>query len=158
MAGQPKPVPSIGRASQADAGRRPVQLHPPTAQSPGVTAPAGRRRFAPGGRHRFPPAGAGRRALVPISVPTRIDVTDAGRAIGTQYFTATQKGFFLALRPAVGPTRGSSGTQDYERLRLSHELSREICMERDLAVAPQQDPHRECSSFVRADRGLHLSF
>ncbi|HEX3598057.1 MAG TPA: adenylate/guanylate cyclase domain-containing protein [Polyangiaceae bacterium] len=140
-----QPVPSIARVSQA-LQQTPAQVHPPTVQSPGmpqqpriggfapVTAP-----FSPTG-----PAAAPR----PNLGSTRIDVSDAGRAIGTQ-ITATQKGF---LPYDQLQTNTQQLSQDYERLRLSHELSREICMERDLPSLLNKILIA-MFKFVRADRG-----
>src|SRR6185503_5211730 len=79
---------------------------------------------------------------------TRIDVSDAGRAIGTQ-ITATQKGF---LPYEQLKTNTSQLASDYERLRLSHELSREICMERDLSALLNKILI-SIFKFIRADRG-----
>jgi adenylate cyclase len=79
---------------------------------------------------------------------TRVDVSDASRAIGTQ-ITATQKGFLPYDQVAANPQQLSA---DYERLRLSHELSREICMERDLTSLLNKILI-SMFKFVRADRG-----
>jgi adenylate cyclase len=58
---------------------------------------------------------------------TRIDLNDQARQIGTQ-IAAVEKGFlaFDRISNDVAQLRA-----DYERLRLSHELSREIAAERD---------------------------
>src|SRR5262249_46010251 len=58
---------------------------------------------------------------------TRVDLNDQARQIGTQ-IAAVEKGFLAFERIAsdLGQLRA-----DYERLRLSHELSREIALERD---------------------------
>ncbi len=80
---------------------------------------------------------------------TRVNVSDQERAIGTQ-IDATQKGFLPFDQVSANPQQLAA---DYERLRLSHELSREIALERD---------HDRLLSkilltifkFVRADRGV----
>jgi adenylate cyclase len=80
---------------------------------------------------------------------TRIDLNDQARAIGTQ-IAAVDKGFlpFDRIGSDVNQLRA-----DYERLRLSHELSREIAAERDT----QKLLEKILSSvfkFIRADRGV----
>ncbi|MGC4068944.1 MAG: FHA domain-containing protein [Polyangiaceae bacterium] len=79
---------------------------------------------------------------------TRIDVTDQARAIGTQ-IAATQKGFLPYDQIASNPQQLAA---DYERLRLSHELSREIALERDLATLLDKIL-LTIFKFIRADRG-----
>lgn len=80
---------------------------------------------------------------------TRVDVTDKARAIGTQ-IAAIQKGFLPYDQLAQNPAQLSA---DYERLRLSHELSREIALERDLPTLLQKIL-QTIFRFVRADRGV----
>jgi adenylate cyclase len=80
---------------------------------------------------------------------TRIDVNDKARAIGTQ-IAATQKGF-LPYDQLASNTQQLSA--DYERLRLSHELSREIALERDLPTLLNKIL-LTIFKFVRADRGV----
>lgn len=92
--------------------------------------------------------GAGAAPMPPIG-GTRVDVTDKARAIGTQ-IAATQKGFLPYDQVASNPAQLSA---DYERLRLSHELSREIALERDLATLLQKIL-QTIFRFVRADRGV----
>jgi len=79
----------------------------------------------------------------------QVDLTDQQRAIGTQ-IAATEKGFRPFEQIATDPVALRA---DYERLRLSHELSREIALERDttrlLAKILQS-----IFKFVRADRGV----
>jgi adenylate cyclase len=79
---------------------------------------------------------------------TRIDVTDQARAIGTQ-IAATQKGFLPYDQIASNQQQLAA---DYERLRLSHELSREIALERDLATLLDKIL-LTIFKFIRADRG-----
>jgi adenylate cyclase len=89
------------------------------------------------------------RAAAPPMNATRVDVSDQARAIGTQ-IAATQKGFLPYDQLASNPPQLSA---DYERLRLSHELSREIALERDRSTLL----HKillTIFKFVRADRGV----
>jgi len=80
---------------------------------------------------------------------TRIDVQDEDRAIGTQ-IAATQKGFlpYEHLAHDMAQVRA-----DYERLRASHELSREIALERDTTKLLDKIL-ASIFKFIRADRGV----
>ncbi len=80
---------------------------------------------------------------------TRIDLSDAGRAIGNQ-IDATARGFLPYDQLAQNPNQLA---QDYERLRLSHELSREIGLERDLTSLLNKIL-MSVFRFIRADRGI----
>ncbi len=80
---------------------------------------------------------------------TRIDMSDAGRAIGNQ-IDATARGFLPYDQLAQNPNQLA---QDYERLRLSHELSREIALERDLNSLLNKIL-MSVFRFIRADRGV----
>lgn len=82
---------------------------------------------------------------------TRVDLSDQARSIGTQ-IDATQKGFLPYDQLATDQMQLS---QDYERLRLSHELAREIALERDLEVLLDKILET-IFRFVRADRGVIL--
>ena len=86
-------------------------------------------------------------SMPPMS-SSRIDVTDQARAIGTQ-IAAAQKGF-LPFDQIAGNQQQLAA--DYERLRLSHELSREIALERDLASLLDKIL-LTIFKFIRADRG-----
>ena len=94
-----------------------------------------------------PPASSSKR----IGMKTRVDLNDQARSIGTQ-IDATQKGFLPFDQLARDPVQLS---QDYERLRLSHELAREIALERDLEVLLDKIL-ATIFRFVRADRGVIL--
>jgi len=87
-------------------------------------------------------------ALPPLNA-TRVDMNDQSRAIGTQ-IAATQKGFLPYDQLASNAAQLQA---DYERLRLSHELSREIAMERDRRVLLNKIL-LTIFKFVRADRGV----
>ncbi len=78
----------------------------------------------------------------------RVDVTNDPRRIGTQ-IAATQKGFLPIDQVADNPQQLAA---DYERLRLSHELSREIALERDLPTLLDKIL-LTIFKFIRADRG-----
>lgn len=89
---------------------------------------------------------------VPVSKHTmglsRVDVHNDVRRIGTQ-IAAAQKGFLPIDQIASNPQQLAA---DYERLRLSHELSREIALERDLPTLLDKIL-LTIFKFIRADRG-----
>ncbi|MCH2109931.1 MAG: FHA domain-containing protein [Polyangiaceae bacterium] len=91
------------------------------------------------------PVASGRR----IGMQTRVDMNDNAPSIGKQ-IDATNKGFVPYEKAAANPGQLQ---QDYERLRLSHELSREIALERDLEVLLGKILET-IFRFVRADRGV----
>jgi len=78
----------------------------------------------------------------------KVDVNNESRHIGTQ-IAATQKGFLPIDQIAHNPQQLAA---DYERLRLSHELSREIALERDLPTLLDKIL-LTIFKFIRADRG-----
>src|SRR6185503_16778316 len=80
---------------------------------------------------------------------TRIDVQEEDRAIGTQ-IAATQKGFLPYEQIAQDTAQVRA---DYERLRASHELSREIALERDTSKLLDKILD-SIFKFIRADRGI----
>ncbi len=82
---------------------------------------------------------------------TRVDVQDRARAIGTQ-ITAHTKGFLPFDQAAAD---GSQLRLDYERLRLTWELTREIGLERDLEKMLERIL-LSLFKFVNADRGVIL--
>jgi adenylate cyclase len=93
---------------------------------------------------------AGTSAMPQVSpTATRVDINDRARAIGTQ-IAAIQKGF-LPYDQLAG--NASQLAADYERLRLSHELSREIALERDLPTLLNKILIT-IFKFVHADRGV----
>ncbi len=113
-------------------GGPPSYPFPVPAQQPFLQAP-GAAPYTPA----MPPFGA-----------TRVDLTDQARAIGTQ-IAAAQKGFLPYEQLAQNPQQLAA---DYERLRLTHELSREIALERDLPVLLDKIL-LTIFKFIRADRG-----
>lgn len=86
-------------------------------------------------------------AMPPMST-RRVDVSDRARAIGTQ-IAAAQKGFLPYDQIHSNPQQLAA---DYERLRLSHELSREIALERDLPTLLDKIL-QTIFKFIHADRG-----
>jgi adenylate cyclase len=80
---------------------------------------------------------------------TRIDLNDQARQIGTQ-IAAVEKGFLPFDRIANDLNQLRA---DYERLRLSHELSREIAAERDTTRLLEKIL-TAIFKFIRADRGV----
>jgi len=146
---------------EANAGHGPQQPTVPL-KPPAVTPPAGggfRPASAPAAVPHAPvnqvapppstgtPGSSERR----LGMRTRVDLNDNKRSIGTQ-IDATLRGFLPFDRLATNPMQLS---QDYERLRLSHELSREIALERDLQKLLDKILET-IFRFVRADRGVIL--
>jgi len=118
---------------------------------PGVTY---EQRLGPGGVPSRPApsisdVGLTRSQTSFVAQGTRIDVNDQARQIGTQ-IAAVDKGFLTFDRIAsdIGQLRA-----DYERLRLSHELSREIAAERDTTKLLEKIL-ASVFKFIRADRGV----
>jgi adenylate cyclase len=124
---QPQP-PSTSQPYQAAYGQAPST---PFSPAPGLPLPPGSQ--GPG----------------PIATATRVDVNDRARQIGTQ-IAATQKGFLPFDQIQSSPQQLA---QDYERLRLTHELSREIALERELPKLLTKIL-LTMFKFVRADRGV----
>lgn len=121
----PLPIAQAGQAGQPGQGHA-----PPYGQPPPKT-----------GGLRRPPSFGG----------TRVDVLDSARAIGTQ-IAAQAKGFVPYEQVAHDPKQLRV---DYERLRLTWELTRDIGLERDL----DQLLHKILMSlfkFVNADRAVIL--
>jgi adenylate cyclase len=158
------PPPAAGPSTPIAHTQPQPSLQPgvPLAARPPGAAPAGFAPVAPAAPAAgFAPAAPG---FAPVAAPfapsgpgsaprpnlgsTRIDVNDTSRAIGTQ-IAATQKGFLPYDKLATNTQQLAA---DYERLRLSHELSREICMERDLPSLLNKILI-SMFKFVRADRG-----
>src|SRR5690606_23916397 len=94
-----------------------------------------------------PIAGPGHTLLA--ATPPQAEGNQQGREIGTQ-IAAQEPGFRHFQDVAHDPTQIAA---DYERLRLSHELTREICLERDLTTLLNKIL-ASMFRFVRADRGV----
>lgn len=138
-----QPAPGAMPSSPPQSMQRPAASAPPSTVAGGALVP----QDAEPAPLRTPtlddPEG-----LPPLNA-TKVDVTDQSRAIGTQ-IAATQKGF-LPYDQVAGNSQQLAA--DYERLRLSHELSREIAMERDLRTLLNKIL-LTIFKFVRADRGV----
>jgi adenylate cyclase len=138
-----QPVPQMPQGWQAQP--------PSTSQQGGAYPSSGFGQSPPGGFQQAPgialPPGSS--APSPLATATRVDVNDRARAIGTQ-IAATQKGFLPFDQIQASPAQLA---QDYERLRLTHELSREIAVERDLPKLLTKIL-LTIFKFVRADRGV----
>jgi adenylate cyclase len=97
----------------------------------------------------LPPPGVPQRA--PNLGGTRVDVLDAARAIGTQ-IAAHTKGF-LPFEAISGDSKQLR--LDYERLRITWELTRDIGLERELDVLLDKIL-LALFKFTKADRGVIL--
>jgi adenylate cyclase len=106
----------------------------PVTRGPAAIGPSGHTLMAAGGQ---------------TLGPSQIEVNQQGREIGTQ-IAAEEQGFRPFAEVSKNPTQMAA---DYERLRLSHELSREICLERDLTTLLNKIL-ASMFRFVRADRGV----
>ena len=127
----PVPMPRPGQPQTAAMNQVPMQpmgMHPAQAQ-----------QFQP--RPNRPPSFSG----------TRVDMLDSARAIGTQ-IAALQKGFAPFEQVFHDPQQLRL---DYERLRITWELTREIGVERDLESLLEKIL-LALFKFVNADRGVIL--
>ena len=113
---------------------------PPKAQAPSPMAPPAAPLPPPGAPLRSPNLGG-----------TRVDVLDAARAIGTQ-IAAQTKGF-LPFEAISGDSKQLR--LDYERLRITWELTRDIGLERELDVLLDKIL-LALFKFTKADRGVIL--
>ncbi len=148
------PLPAPGTAQAGWAAAAPVEPQRPGVAYPPVQGGSSPPHSTPAATQRVPtpvqdfnaraPIGA-----IPVPATTRVDVNDRARAIGTQ-IAATNRGFLPSDQLAQNPQQLA---QDYERLRLSHELSREIALERDLPTLLNKILIT-IFRFVRADRGV----
>ncbi len=158
---QPPPPPPYGRPP----GPPPqVPITGPVAQYPqNPQQPGGYQRAAPPGAPPFfgGPAGTGPmpgqqtqaarhgHGQTYVAHGTRIDVQEQARQIGTQ-IAAIDKGF----QPFERISNDSAQLRaDYERLRLSYELSREIAAERD-STRLLDKILTSVFKFIHADRGV----
>jgi adenylate cyclase len=134
-----------GGSTQRGATPPPAPLPPGVPNQP-VTGPVAAPRTSPITDSNL---GLSRPPSSFVAQGTRIDVHDQARQIGTQ-IAAVDKGFLTFDRIAsdIGQLRA-----DYERLRLSHELSREIAAERDTTKLLEKIL-ASVFKFIRADRGV----
>ncbi|HTV20445.1 MAG TPA: adenylate/guanylate cyclase domain-containing protein [Polyangiaceae bacterium] len=122
----------------------------PWARSSALLATArGVESFEAAAPQRGPALVAGPGHTLLAATPPQIEVNQQGREIGTQ-IAAQEQGFRPYQEIANNTTQMAA---DYERLRLSHELSREICLERDLKTLLNKIL-ASMFRFVRADRGV----
>lgn len=148
----PPPSPLVPRPAQpqpyAPPPSNPMVRPQPVASAPAVPAQPPAPGISPRavGTMAIPAFGAEGRQLGSLG---RIDLMDEKRAIGTQ-IAATDRGFrpFDQVSQDPGQLRA-----DYERLRLSHELSREIALEHDTTKLLGKIL-QSIFKFVRADRGV----
>jgi adenylate cyclase len=121
----------------------PMAARPITAGMPQVPMPpaAGQAHAAAAFRANRPPSFSG----------TRVDMLDSARAIGTQ-IAAFQKGF-APFEQVMHD--GQQLRLDYERLRITWELTRDIGLERDLDQLLEKIL-LALFKFVNADRGVIL--
>ena len=146
--GLPMAPPSQGRPFQPPQSMgvpTPSVGVPPTAH-PGAS-PLARSGASDAGAYGFPPSFGAQPARQNLN-STRIEVAAQDRAIGTQ-IAAVHKGFLPFEGVAQNPVQLRD---DYERLRMSHELSREIALERD-TVKLLEKILATIFKFTRADRG-----
>ncbi len=94
---------------------------------------------------------AGGRPRPPTLIGTRVDLLDSARAIERQ-IAARTKGFLPYEQIASDPKQLGF---DYERLRITWELGREIALERDLDTLLEKIL-KGIFKFVKADRGVAL--
>jgi adenylate cyclase len=147
------PVPSNPLPPSQQQQRPPTYAQPPPHPQPPPGPPPG----PGGGTAPLPRGGTGPIAPVRPGAPqahyvaqgTRIDLNDQARHIGTQ-IAAVEKGFLAFDRISNDQTQLRA---DYERLRLSHELSREIAAERDTTKLLEKIL-TSVFKFIRADRGV----
>jgi adenylate cyclase len=134
-------------SSQAMVAHHPTSPNPPYPHpTPGSHAP-----FAP---HPQPPGHAPNQTpsgRPPSFSGTRVDVLDAARAIGTQ-IAAQTKGFLAFDAVSNDPKQLRL---DYERLRITWELTRDIGLERDLDKLIDKIL-LALFKFTKADRGVIL--
>lgn len=137
--GQPIPGPAPGLKPPAVSAAPSPAMQLGASPSPGISARAV-------GTMAIPAFGAEGRQLEFLG---RIDLMDEKRAIGTQ-IAAKDRGFRPFEQLSADPAQLRA---DYERLRLSHELSREIALEHDTTKLLGKIL-QSIFKFVHADRGV----
>ncbi len=132
----------------------PFPAYPPQPNQQPYNRQAPPQTFGPGGTGPMPgqatqPARPPQHGHTYVAHGTRIDVQEQARQIGTQ-IAAVDKGFqpFDRIATDAGQLRA-----DYERLRLSYELSREIAAERDTTRLLDKIL-TSVFKFIHADRGV----
>jgi adenylate cyclase len=157
--GMPPPMAPGGQIGHPSGPPPPGPMQPPPLppRPPQYPQPPGRPASG-----QYPMAGHGGTGPIPlvqgrpgpggasyVAQGTRIDLSDQARQIGTQ-IAAVEKGFLPFERIGNDPNQLRA---DYERLRLSHELSREIAAERDTEKLLEKILV-SVFKFIRADRGV----
>ena len=147
---QPIPNPAVPPSGwQQQASTSPRSANPPL--------PAAQVAGSPPSPNLDPQYSANRQAVLqqgqrpPTFGGTRVDVLDSARAIGTQ-IAALTKGFLPFEQIAHDPQQLKV---DYERLRITWELTRDIGLERDLDKLLEKIL-LALFKFVNADRGVIL--
>ncbi|MCA9621838.1 MAG: FHA domain-containing protein [Myxococcales bacterium] len=151
----PQQQPPAQVQSQAQAGQgypQPPGPPPPRGQSPqppGSVAPSSNRRPPPPRAMRTPSRGFSTAYLPAITQTTHVDTDDANRQIGAE-IVATERDFrpFDEVAANMNLLRA-----DYERLRLSYELTRDIADEKD-TTALLEKILKSIFRFMRAERGV----
>jgi adenylate cyclase len=157
--------PQMGGMPMHMQAQRPMPMQQPMAQQQPMGMP-----YAPPmpgavpGRPMTPPMSPGHGPVTPPMMPgyqrpvrppsfsgTRVDMLDSARAIGTQ-IAAQTKGFLPFEQIAADPQQLRL---DYERLRITWELTRDIGLERDLDKLLEKIL-QALFRFVKADRGVIL--
>jgi len=136
---QPPPVNPLARNPQGYPYGQPPPQHspqPPLSHPHGIPSAGGQQPLP----HRPPSFGG-----------TRVDVLDSARAIGTQ-IAALTKGFLPFEQVMHDPQQLRV---DYERLRITWELTRDIGLERDIDKLLEKIL-LALFKFVNADRGVIL--
>jgi adenylate cyclase len=154
---QGQPPASMQRPGESAIAARPQAPFGFGAQFPGPSGGPGAKGPAPRGAGAFAPAAQSASAphtsapRTPSMSGTRVDMLDSARAIGTQ-IAALAKGF-LPYDQVAHDTQQLR--MDYERLRITWELSRDIGLERDLDRLLEKIL-LALFKFVNADRGVVL--
>jgi len=144
-------MPSGHHGQQGPMGTMGMPAAPRNSPAAYPAAPYGNPGAHPHAPPPMPPYGPPNARRPPSFGGTRVDVLDSARAIGTQ-IAAQTKGFVPYDQIAHDPQQLRV---DYERLRLTWELTRDIGLERDL----DQLLHKILMSlfkFVNADRAVIL--
>ncbi len=137
--GYPQPPPQ-----QGGSGRMPAVPQTPMGNVAPQTAVSGGQRPQPNA-----PPGTMMSGQAPGQATRLVEVQDQQRAIGTQ-IAAVQKGFLPFDQIA---SDGAAVRDDYERLRIAYEVTRDLAGERD-ADQVLTKILAACFKFVRADRGV----
>jgi adenylate cyclase len=148
--GMPPGMPGMPGMGNNPYGPPPINNMPNQAQRP-MTPISGPGPVTPQMGVNMPPTGYGKPVRPPSFSGTRVDMLDSARAIGTQ-IAAETKGFLPFDQIAADPQQLRL---DYERLRITWELTRDIGLERDFEKLLEKIL-QALFRFVKADRGVIL--